>query len=190
MGVYIKGMDMPEGCAYCSATTLANCMLWVEQEKVNGDVRHIDCPLVEMDIPEKHRDSNGRFSSTPSDGKWVEIPSLDGEEWKPIKGFEGRYEVSNMGRVRNAVKILSQRQKTRYLQVVLSDGSDNRKTRMVHRLVAEAFVENPNPDLYKQVNHRDEDKHNNRADNLEWCTAKYNLSYGENPPIKNLRNAK
>ena len=189
MGIYIKGFRKPTYCQECPLTFDYDCMIQHEQrDSLIDQYKH--CPLIEMDIPEKHRDSNGRFSSTPSDGKWVEIPSLDGEEWKPIKGFEGRYEVSNMGRVRNAVKILRQRQKIRYFQVILSDGNKNRKTRMVHRLVAEAFVDNPNPDIYKQVNHKDEDKHNNRADNLEWCTAKYNLSYGENPPIKNLKHMK
>lgn len=188
MGVYNPQMKMPRGCHWCDyydTCKTSNKSIG----RYNGE-RSPDCPLVEMDITEKHRDSNGRFSSTPSNGEWLEIPSLEGEIWKPIKGFEGKYEVSNMGRVRNAVKILSQRQKIRYFQVILSDENKNRKTRMVHRLVAEAFVDNPNPDIYKQVNHKDEDKHNNRADNLEWCTAKYNLSYGENPPIKNLKHIK
>ena len=51
------------------------------------------------------------------------------------------------------------------------------KRLLVHRLVAMSFI--PNPNNYPQVNHIDEDKHNNSADNLEWCTAKYNMNYGE-----------
>ena len=52
-----------------------------------------------------------------------------------------------------------------------------KKTVSVHRLVAMAFVNNPNPDKYKEVNHIDENKLNNNADNLEWCTRSYNQKY-------------
>lgn len=103
------------------------------------------------------------------------------EIWKDIKGFEGRYQVSNMGRVRSLLRHgLIRKQKkymsSGYLCVVLyKNGKYMRFT--VHRLVAIHFV-----DGYKKgyiVNHKDEDKHNNRSDNLEWCTYQYNNTYGK-----------
>lgn len=100
------------------------------------------------------------------------------EEWRPVVGYEGLYEVSNTGLVRNVVKgrfLKPGFDKNGYLKCVLSkDGKQ--KTIYIHRLVASAFIENP-LDL-PQVNHRDEDKTNNVADNLEWCTSKYNVNYG------------
>ena len=108
------------------------------------------------------------------------------EEWRPIEGYE-HYEVSNLGRVRSwinnkwrrrsAPKILSLHRLTKgYLGVSLSSAPKVSKTIKVHRLVAKAFI--PNPDNLPQVNHKDENKTNNCVSNLEWCTNKYNLSYG------------
>ena len=95
------------------------------------------------------------------------------EIWKKIDGYEN-YSVSNMGRVRNDTtdKILSPgKDGGGYYQVFIG-----RKSRKVHRLVAIAFI--PNPDNLPQVNHINEDKTDNRADNLEWCTAAYNINHG------------
>ena len=107
--------------------------------------------------------------------------TLKQEEWKPIPGYEGLYEVSNYGRVRSFKwssngKILSPgKDGSGYLFVTLcKDGKT--KLRKMHRLVAEAFI--PNPSNFPQVNHMDECKENNYFGNLEWCTHKYNLSYG------------
>ena len=105
------------------------------------------------------------------------------EYWKPVVGYEGLYEVSNWGRVKSVnynhtgkEKILKQNQiKNGYKSVMLyKDG--NGKNYLVHRLVAEAFL--PNPNDYKEVNHKDENKLNNSVDNLEWCTNEYNHNYG------------
>lgn len=105
------------------------------------------------------------------------------EIWKPVVGYEGLYEVSNLGNVRNAktLHILSpQKRQHGYLGVPLY-GKGGHKTRgcktfSIHRLVAEAFLDNPQK--YPEVNHLDEDKTNNRADNLEWCDKKHNSNYG------------
>ena len=106
------------------------------------------------------------------------------EIWKDIKDYEGLYQVSNIGRVKSLYngrhnlyreKILKPGKKNSYYFVVLS--KNNTRTQfLVHRLVAEAFI--PNTDNLPQVNHKDENKLNNSVDNLEWCTAKYNINYG------------
>ena len=108
------------------------------------------------------------------------------EEWKDITNFEGLYQVSNLGRVKSLPKvgsgghngiILSQsKDKDGYLLVYLYA---NRKkvACKVHRLVAKAFI--PNPNNFPQVNHKDEIKDNNCFTNLEWCSPSYNNSYGK-----------
>ena len=107
------------------------------------------------------------------------------EEWRPVVGYEGLYEVSNIGRVRSLDrfyyrlhkgKVLSPtKDRYGYLTVTLNCNGKS-KTIKIHRLVAQAFL--PNPDNLPQVNHKDEDKTNNNVDNLEWCTAKYNVNFG------------
>lgn len=97
------------------------------------------------------------------------------EYWKDIKGYEGLYQVSNIGRIRNENKIISPWTQFGYKIVGLWKDKKCKKFR-VHRLVAEAFILNHNN--YTQVNHKDEDKSNNSVENLEWCTQKYNNSYG------------
>ena len=108
------------------------------------------------------------------------------EDWSPINyaEFHNAYEVSNRGRVRslhenNYKSILKQyaNKKTGYLTVTLNNNGYV-KTVSVHRLVALTFIPNNDPDTLIMVNHKDENKHNNNVDNLEWCDAKYNLNYG------------
>ena len=105
------------------------------------------------------------------------------EIWKDITGYEGYYMVSNMGNVkslnyRHTGKegiLKAGKDKDSYLQVNLwKDGK--MKTYKVHQLVAQAFLSNPQG--YKELNHRDEDKTNNCVENLEWCTSQYNKNYG------------
>ena len=106
------------------------------------------------------------------------------EIWKDIKDYEGYYQISNLGRIKSLPRngtIKSERiikgaiSKNGYLRVCLQ--KNGIKTNfLVHRLVAEAFI--PNPDNLPQVNHKDEDKTNNIYTNLEWCTASYNTNFG------------
>lgn len=121
------------------------------------------------------------------------------EKWKSVgifKGvdYSGLYEASTFGRVRSVKrvamgargrprtqkgKILSQyRNKTNgYITVVLSCNGE-RRTYAVHKLVMNAFNPNPNPEIYTDINHIDEERTNNRLDNLEWTTHKKNVNYG------------
>lgn len=94
------------------------------------------------------------------------------EIWKDINGYEGLYEVSNLGRVKSKRKILKPIN-GEYLKVGLSKNGVQ-KTLYIHRLVAETFLGKSN----LQVNHKDENKHNNYVDNLEWISFKENMNYG------------
>lgn len=105
------------------------------------------------------------------------------EVWKDITGYEGLYQVSNLGNVKSLnynrtgqEKILKAiNHKCGYLRVTLYKNSKC-VTYRLHRLVAQAFI--PNPDNLPEVNHKDEDKSNNCVNNLEWCDSKYNINYG------------
>ena len=106
-------------------------------------------------------------------------------EWRQIAEYEGRYSVSSDGEVFSHLsnKVLSQNIGiTGYHTVELFDGSGKSKRLLVHRIVALAFI--PNPDNLPQINHKDENKGNNCVDNLEWCTAKYNMNYGLGAKIR------
>lgn len=109
------------------------------------------------------------------------------EIWKDIAGYEGIYKVSNRGRVVSLKRMNARGQIVKprikaikpnnrgYIQINLSkDGKQEYK--LLHRIVAEAFIANPNN--LPQVNHKDENKNNNNAENLEWCTNLYNRHYG------------
>lgn len=111
-------------------------------------------------------------------------------EWRDVPGFEGYYTVSNRGdvySVRSKMILKHTRSKVGYSTVHLWKGRVN-KMCSVHRIVALAFIEN-NLKL-PEVNHKDEDKTNNTVENLEWCTRKYNQTYGtkvERVSRKNLK---
>ena len=107
------------------------------------------------------------------------------EEWKSIDGYEG-FQVSDKGRVRYILDTPPRYKPSVTKNMIMelrNDGQGYFKPRgvykLIHRLVAKAFL--PNPHHYSQVNHIDEIKKHNWKENLEWCTAKYNLNYGTTP---------
>lgn len=111
------------------------------------------------------------------------------EIWKDIKDYEGLYQVSNFGRVKSLrryvargtnkywvnEKILKPRYTKGHYYTSLHKNKKS-KNYYIHRLVAEAFI--PNPDNLPCINHKDENTANNNVNNLEWCTHKYNANYG------------
>lgn len=112
------------------------------------------------------------------------------EIWKPVVNFEGFLEISNLGRLKRIAfwhrnwkgnfnlikkdKILKPTNDRGYEKIILKIAG-HRHTFYLHRLVAQAFI--PNPNNYKEVNHIDNHPWNNRVDNLEWCNRKYNINY-------------
>lgn len=99
------------------------------------------------------------------------------EEWKDIPNTH--YQVSTLGRIKNIlngrIKIPFDKNRTGYVRAILFDGKGKTKRHFVHRLVAEAFI--PNPDDKPQVNHIDGDVTNNTVDNLEWATREENMRH-------------
>ena len=123
----------------------------------------------------------------------VEGEIMDKEEiWKPIKGYEGLYEISNFGNVRSLDRVIICKDGRRfpfkgkpktvymnrngYLQVNLHKGNKLRH-KEIHRLIAESFIENENN--LPVVNHIDENRSNNDISNLEWCTEEHNYNYSK-----------
>ena len=119
-----------------------------------------------------------------------ETPNLPGEVWKSVNGYEGYYEISNLGRVASVNyakmgirKVLSPKHAAEYDKVVLALNGKHR-CKNVHRLVAENFI--PNPNNLEDVNHIDGNKRNNQVSNLEWVSRSDNVLHsiytlGNNP---------
>lgn len=124
------------------------------------------------------------------------------EEWRPVVGYEGLYEVSSFGRIKRLEHMILLKNGHRKIKEIIMSPSNNsrgyqhvnlsknkiKQTNLLHRLVAEAFI--PNPDNLPCINHKDENKLNNfvfvnpdgsvdlEKSNLEWCTYQYNNTYG------------
>lgn len=137
-----------------------------------------------------------KLNASASNLRIKQIDQIEGEEWKPVEGFERSYAVSNKGRVKRlsrtdvfirkdtgkqverkvAESIIKVNEKDEYYEVNLREG-DKSVYRTVHRMVAKAFVNNPDPTNKTEVNHIDGNKHNNYAENLEWCDRHYNVRH-------------
>lgn len=112
------------------------------------------------------------------------------EIWKDVVGYENYYQVSNLGNVRSKDRVVNTwhgviLKKGRMIkQSICNNGyysvcfqvNNIKKQCLVHRIVAQAFI--PNLDNMPYINHKDENRLNNNIENLEWCTAKYNINYG------------
>lgn len=127
------------------------------------------------------------------------------EVWKDVVGYEGYYQVSSLGRVKGVDRIIKAKfinhetqkvngkilkpftNKHGYVRVSLTINQKVNKF-SVHRLVAQAFI--PNPENKPQVNHKDEKRDNNNVDNLEWVTVKENSNYGTLPKQRSIRKSK
>lgn len=142
---------------------------------------------------------------TPVD---IQISNLDGEIWKDVVGYEGIYQVSNMGRVKSIDRISPCRKKgyttmvkkgrilklstnrLGYKEAHLYNNQEQKnKIISVHRLVAFAFIKNTDREHFREINHIDENKSNNRVENLEWCDRVYNTRYGT-ARIRSIKNNK
>lgn len=134
----------------------------------------------------RHDNSVANLKYVPKDYYGEE--DKEGEKWLDIAGYEGLYQVSSFGRVRamyrNGMRRVLKQQILNasitpygYKAIGLSDINGVVRTFLVHRLVAMAFI--PNPDNLPVINHKDENKLNNRVDNIEWCTRAYNNTYND-----------
>lgn len=108
----------------------------------------------------------------------IEMFLMDGEEYKPVKGYEEKYFVTSRGRVWSTYRnmwltLVPAKDDYRKVNLYLNG---KMKTYQVHRLVAAAFIDNP--DNLPEINHKNEIRYDNVVENLEWCTHVYNLQYG------------
>jgi hypothetical protein len=177
---------------------MQNTVWGAEQDWTVNDMRLIDADALFAEIENDYKNANGmrRRGLNEALDSIADAPTIDAVPVvrKPVVGYEGYYEVDQFGRVfgldRSVVVVDGNRSYTKHLKgrqikqamhgkgyKVVTLTKDGKMANLyVHRIVAEAFL--PNPDNLPMVNHKDEDKANNFVENLGWCTAAYNRTYG------------
>jgi hypothetical protein len=190
--------------------TAAPCVSLVRESKIRVfEVRFIvACAFLGVDInarpkPKIEYIDGDKSNNCVANLRIKSSESLPGEEWRPIEGFEDSYAVSNLGRVKRLARVDVYKTKNRaksttrpvselilkstetdeYYQVNLIYGEKS-EYRTVHRLVATAFI--PNPENLPQVNHINGNKHDNRVANLEWCSAQANVQHSIQTGLRDL----
>lgn len=163
--------------------------MWRHERSRQGDIPPHAPGIRKRQRAQRPRNNAGHRAAA---GRGAGLSMQRGEVWKDIPGYEDLYQVSNMGRIRAFPKMTRIGNKKRfcemrflspivqhsgYAHIGLWRNGDCKQARL-HRLVAEAFCVNDNPQCKTQVNHLNEDKLDNRAENLEWVTAKENTNYG------------
>lgn len=160
--------------------------------------RFCKCGKFALHVCQKNRrESNADSSCVATPSKRKKVDYISSEEWRPIVGYEGQYLVSSLGRVKSIernsgravlrARLMSQTcSKAGYMFVRLCKNNKPASC-LVHRLVAQAFLQNPNN--LPQVNHLNLNKSDNRPENLEWCTLKENLQHAHAniPTIGNFK---
>ena len=174
------------------------------------EVRYVvACTFLDIDIharprPKLSHKDNNTSNCALSNLEIISADSLDGEIWRPVDGFESSYCVSNLGRVKRLAhvdsyvrkdtnkevaryvsdKIMKTRESDEYYEINLYCQSKSEYKR-VHRMVASAFL--PNPDNLPEVNHINGNKHDNRVENLEWCTSLENIQHSIKTGLRGSR---
>lgn len=139
------------------------------------------------EIREWFNNTDGVFPNSLAElnAEWEDVPE---EKWRDVLGFEELYQVSSFGNVRTIKKgeaeMSQQENRNGYMTVHLRDKGVERRA-MVHRLVAEAFI--PNPDGLRDVNHKNGDKSDNRVENLEWVSHSDNMTHSFRELGQNVR---
>lgn len=161
--------------------------LFSEKQKIDICEEYVNSTISTRDLAKKYNVCQRSIMNVlvaagiTAKSRKVVVKSLPNEEWRLVPGFENKYYVSNLGRVKctnykgtGAESLMQPNMHDGYMELALSS-KEKTKTVKVHRLVAQLFI--PNPNNYPVVNHKNEIRSDNRVENLEWCTQRYNCAY-------------